>query len=240
MSRITHILLDFFGTLVDYSAVATERRHAECYTLLQSVGYTREYLDFVSQWDAAFEEFHRRAQLDWCEYSLDEVCHYFLTQACAQAPRLELVQRFRDAYVQEWNQGIRYVAGIEALLRDLSDRFALALVTNTCYAPLVYEHLRALGIEHFFSAIVTSIEHGKKKPSPCIFRRALDLSHGTVETAVHVGDSFDADYQGARAAGIDCLLIDPQHRYPVPADRRIESVTDLRARLLEPTAAAPD
>src|SRR5512133_894932 len=233
MSRITHVLLDFFGTLVNFADLGADEMHARSYALLRSTGYDQAYDHYVQEWDASFEDFNRQSQVDLREYALDEVCRAFLTRAYARPPSTELVEQFRDAYVQDWNHWMRYPPGIEALVRDLSSRYALALVTNTCHAPLVRGHLQSLGVECCFSAIVTSIEEGKRKPSPSIFARALELTLGSAETSVHVGDSYEADYLGAKAAGIDCLLIDPHRRYPIPAEHRIDSVLDLRARLLD-------
>jgi putative hydrolase of the HAD superfamily len=75
------------------------------------------------------------------------------------------------------------------------------------------------------------VEHGKRKPSSCIFERALASSAGTPETSVYVGDSFEADYLGATRAGIECWLIDPKHRHDVPETARLGHILEIRARL---------
>jgi putative hydrolase of the HAD superfamily len=89
-----------------------------------------------------------------------------------------------------------------------------------------------MGVAHLFEHVVTSVEHGKRKPSACIFEHALALSTGGPETSVYVGDSFDADYVGATNAGLRCLLIDPQRLHAIPERARLEHVIETRARLL--------
>ena len=83
---------------------------------------------------------------------------------------------------------------------------ALAVVSNfdSRLSPL----LEALGIASFFDAVVCSGEVGVAKPDRAIFAHALAALGVEAPEALHVGDSRKADYDGARAAGIDALLVD--------------------------------
>ena len=49
---------------------------------------------------------------------------------------------------------------------------------------------------------------GARKPDPAIFTPALEIAGCGPEEALHVGDTFEEDAAGARAAGIRSLLID--------------------------------
>jgi FMN phosphatase YigB (HAD superfamily) len=68
------------------------------------------------------------------------------------------------------------------------------------------------------------------KPSPLIFRAALELVGCEAECAVMVGDSPADDVAGARAVGMRALLLDRAGRFPDAADR-IESLTELPVAL---------
>ena len=162
---------------------------------------------------------------------MDALCGTFLQRVLSRTPDDELVGRLRDTFLGEWNQGVAYIPGVPELLAELADRFTLVLVTNTHHADLVHGHLQALGVARYFATVITSVEHGKRKPSPCIFERALALSSGKPETSVYVGDSFSTDYRGALDAGLRCLLIDPQRRHDVPDTARLADVLEARARL---------
>lgn len=232
MSDITHVLFDLFGTLVDYAQANDRRAYARSYDWLVEAGYSSSYGQFESQWDGVFEEFHRRAQLDCVEYSLDEVCRTFLARMLGRPPEHDAISALRDAYVADWSEGVRSHDDLPTLLRELATHYVLGVVSNTCHAPLVHGQLRHLGIAPLFAAIVTSVEHGKRKPSPCIFQRGLDLISGRAAQTIYVGDSYEADYLGARAAGLDCWLIDPKQSRPVPADHRLRDVFELRRRLI--------
>jgi|GEM_PF-6083261 len=91
---------------------------------------------------------------------------------------------------------------------------------------LIHDHLAAMGIETYFAQIITSVEVGIRKPHPAIFARALTDLQIAPHQALYVGDTYTDDYQGATAANIRCVLIDPQQRYPQVPDR-IATLLDL-------------
>jgi putative hydrolase of the HAD superfamily len=75
----------------------------------------------------------------------------------------------------------------------------LAVVANwDCALP---EHLGRLGLDTYFSAILTSAAAGSAKPDPAIFRMALTRLGAEPTRSVHVGDEA-VDEEGARAAGM--------------------------------------
>jgi putative hydrolase of the HAD superfamily len=231
MSTLTHVLFDFFGTLVAYNHSRIAQPLTRSHQLLLAAGARVGYDEFAAGWDATFEAHEQRALLSMDEFSLDAVCGAYLQRALPQPPDGALIARFRDTFLDEWNQGVRDLPGVPALLAELAQRFTLVLVTNTHHAPLVHGHIVRMAIDSHFHSVITSVEHGRRKPSPCIFQRALELASGRPESAVYVGDSFAADYQGALQAGLRPLLIDPEQRHPVPAEHRIADVLDTRALL---------
>ena len=64
-----------------------------------------------------------------------------------------------------------------------------------------------LELEPLLDGIVTSAGAGARKPSPAIFEQALALAGVRPDEAIHVGDTLDEDVAGARAAGIEPVLI---------------------------------
>jgi putative hydrolase of the HAD superfamily len=229
---VTHVLFDFFGTLVTYSDSRVTQGYPRSHDVLLTEGARVTYAGFLAQWEETCAQFEARAQRDLVEYSMDAVCDAFLRLVLPRAPDLDVVGRFRDCYLGEWNKGVRYIPSLAGLLDDLSQRFALAVVTNTHHADLIHRHLEAMNVGHYFRAVVTSIEHGKRKPSRCIFDRALEATAGTPEQSVYVGDSYPADYVGAVQAGLRCLLIDPQSQSDVPARDRLSDVLETGEGLL--------
>lgn len=87
--------------------------------------------------------------------------------------------------------------------------------------------LARLGLAPLLDGIVTSAEVGARKPAAAVFERALQIAEAPAADAVHVGDSLEEDVLGARAAGIEPILVvrDPAGlpRPPAPADVRVIS-----------------
>lgn len=87
--------------------------------------------------------------------------------------------------------------------------------------------LAALGLAPLLDGVVTSAMAGARKPSPAIFERALALVGSAPGEAIHVGDSFDEDVAGARAAGIEPILMRRSGRGTVDGVRTISSLAEL-------------
>lgn len=72
----------------------------------------------------------------------------------------------------------------------------------------LYSVLKALQLNDFFSSVTISTEIGAAKPSSQIFRSALQKHDCLAEAALHIGDSFKEDYQGAQLAGLQAIWLD--------------------------------
>lgn len=70
------------------------------------------------------------------------------------------------------------------------------------------------------AGIIDSGVVGVAKPDPRIFELALAVVGATPDRAIHVGDAYQYDVRGARAAGVHPVLIDPLDiRADVDCDR---------------------
>ena len=75
-------------------------------------------------------------------------------------------------------------------------------------------------------AVLTSHAHGKTKPHESIFRAMLDLLGVGADEAVMVGDTVDDDVEGARAVGMQAVLLDREGRYP-ELEGRLDDLREL-------------
>jgi HAD superfamily hydrolase (TIGR01509 family) len=88
---------------------------------------------------------------------------------------------------------------VETLERLRKRGLSLAVVANwDCALP---EQLSRLGLDRFFSTVVTSACAGAVKPDPAIFLFALERLGAEPARTLHVGDE-STDEEGARAAGM--------------------------------------
>lgn len=76
------------------------------------------------------------------------------------------------------------------------------------------DYLEELGIAHFFDLALVAGEVAAWKPQPEIFFHALERLGAIPEETLYVGDNFYADVVGARRAGLQPVLIDPDEVFP--------------------------
>ncbi|MCU7937616.1 MAG: HAD family hydrolase [Candidatus Thiodiazotropha sp. (ex Dulcina madagascariensis)] len=98
-------------------------------------------------------------------------------------------------------------------LHRLAQNFTLALVADIWSPKKMWLRTFAeAGIAGLFQATSFSSEHGVVKPSPKPFRLVLKQLGTKPQAALVIGDSVRRDLGGAKAAGIDCILVgDERH-----------------------------
>ncbi|MEP6914174.1 MAG: HAD family hydrolase [Acidobacteriota bacterium] len=104
------------------------------------------------------------------------------------------------------NLKLTVVSNANGKLRALFDRLAL----SGCVDCLLDSH-----------------DEGIEKPDPRLFEIALARSNARRDTTIHVGDIYQIDVVGARAAGLRGVLLDAAGLYPDADCPRVHSLADL-------------
>ncbi len=114
---------------------------------------------------------------------------------------------------------------VRGVLETLEVRgYRLGIVSNWSWD--LRERVRQVDLDRFFEVIWASAYAGCNKPHPDIFHQALARMDPPLspERVLYVGDSYRHDVVGARAAGIDPVLLD---RDSTAADPDCPVVSDL-------------
>ena len=138
--------------------------------------------------------------------------------------------RLADAQRENYLRHERAVPGsIEAIAGLRAAGYVLAIVSNNTRSEQLGK-LERLGMIDAFSEIVVSADHGINKPDARLFHVALDRLGVSVAEAVHVGDSWSADVEGATNAEIQPIWF---NRFGATAMRSgVPEVADLRDLLV--------
>ena len=83
----------------------------------------------------------------------------------------------------------------------------LRIVVVSNWDRSLHEALAATGLADLVDGAISSAEAGAAKPDRAIFERALAVAGVRARDALHVGDSVEADVEGARAAGIGAVWL---------------------------------
>jgi putative hydrolase of the HAD superfamily len=102
----------------------------------------------------------------------------------------------------------------------------IGLVSNSARDVHAFASHHGLAID----AGISSFHHGKTKPHASIFRAVLDLLEVAPAEAAMVGDTIDADVEGAVAIGMRAVLVDRLGRHP-EFEPRIDDLYALPAAL---------
>ena len=123
------------------------------------------------------------------------------------------------------------IAGMFELVAELSARgVPVGIISNS--EGRLAELVEELGHSALFPVIVDSGRVGIDKPDARIFQHAAGLLGVSLEELVHVGDAWEADVMGARAAGAHAVWFSPTDDRVLP-DRVIacKDAAQLRAVL---------
>jgi HAD superfamily hydrolase (TIGR01662 family) len=163
---------------------------------------------------AAVEDLEHHPELDHDEEIWVRFTEDIVRGMGGDGPR---VREVAVAITSGWLQSENFelyedVLPVLAQLREAG--LAIGLVSNTSRDLTSFVRHFCLNVDAWISSGV----HGKVKPSPTIFRAALELLGVEPEAAVMVGDSPLDDVEGARALGMQAFLIDREGRFPERAD----------------------
>jgi len=90
----------------------------------------------------------------------------------------------------------------------------------------IIDHLE---LREYFDFVIPSLEIGIEKPNEGIFREALQRAQVAPNEALHIGDSFEDDYLGAKSAGWHArlLLRNGERVHFILEDKPLQSLLDI-------------
>jgi putative hydrolase of the HAD superfamily len=158
---------------------------------------------------AAFAEVKRHPELDHDE----EIWILFTEQIIRGMGGVGPTYEAAVEMERGWMKAAHFALYDDALpaLEELRARgLKLGLLSNS--ARDLDEFVVHHGLE--VDAVLTSYSHGKTKPHESIFWALLERLGVEPAEAVMIGDTIEDDVEGARAIGMQAVLLDRDDRYP--------------------------
>jgi HAD superfamily hydrolase (TIGR01549 family) len=203
------VFLDFYNTLVRFWPPLDEIQQAACRELGLNVskeGVRKGYVladDFMSQ---------ENAVLPLADRNPEERGRFFAEyeRLILQGAGIDVTTRLAE---QVWQMAIQVPKDFDLFEDvvpglDLLKKRGITLGVISNLRQDMDQLCRKLGLEPYLNFCVTSAEAGAEKPHPPIFLAALKRAQVSPEEAVHVGDQYRSDVEGAKAVGIVPVLID--------------------------------
>lgn len=181
-NKITTVLFDFDGTLVDTNEVIIQSFQ---YTFMKVLGEEKPVEDIIRTFGEPLA----------------------LTMSkMLDIPPEEAMEIYRSYHYQKFEELIRIFPGMMALIKELKKRgYKLAIVTSRLRNTTI-QGLKKYDMEQYFDYIVTADDTDKHKPDPTPIAIALEKLNSRPEEALMVGDSM-FDILCAHNAGVKSVLV---------------------------------
>lgn len=211
LGKVKAVIFDYIGTLVNCTGYSMDASKNKLYTALVDEGFKVDKNGFLEAYSRAHEKYRvvRYRQLRevtnavWVAEALNEI-GYKVTPEDAH------VKAALNVFFKDFIDSLQLRAGALKLFEKAAVHGKVGLLSNFTYAPVVYFSLNQLGVSRYFNTVVVSEENGWRKPSPHIFKDALDRLQVTADEAVYIGDSPLEDVKGAKDAGLRVVFVRSQ------------------------------
>jgi len=203
LSSIKAICFDFGNTLVEYGPSQVAYQYENLKNVLTAL-FGRCDMDRLKairdrQIVAPFSNGYR-------ENDLRTLCEELIGELYDIVPEKDQIDVLMDARYHAFVDVINITDGVLTLLRKLSQRYQLGLLSNYPCGRSIRDSLNKIALSDMFEAIVISGEVGYAKPHAKPFEKLLNTLSLSSSECVYVGDNWLADIQGAKRIGMAAIL----------------------------------
>lgn len=231
--RLPYVLFDLGSTLIyfegDWPTVMAQALQSST-EYLRSLGYNLDSKSFPQAYYTIIQEFYRKRNDKFVEYTSDQVLKEALrSNSYPKPPPDHLRQSLKVMYsvLQSHWFVEKDAAPMLTALRERGHH--LAIVSNAADDDDVQTLVDNAKLRPYFDFILTSAVAGVRKPSPKIFEDALARWKARPEQAAMVGDTITADIAGANQMGIASVWI--MRRADTPENRTFARIYPPRASI---------
>ncbi len=205
MKQITDIFFDLDHTLWDFdtnSALAFDKifkkNHPEVFT------------------ERFIEKYIPINQACWKLYQIDKMTHHELRysrlkqsfDAINYIISDEDIHKIADDYIEFLPEFNHLFEDAIEVLEYLIPNYNLHIITNG-FANVQNKKISNSNLGSYFKTITNSEMAGAKKPNPVIFEHALQIAKATKNNSIMIGDSLEADIEGALNFGMKAIFFNP-------------------------------
>lgn len=222
-----HIFFDLDHTIWDFDKNAEETL-TELYNhyALDQYGLN-SCTDFI-------KTYAHHNQLLWSAYHLGQISKETLRSERFYKTFIEMgiapekvPHSFEEDYVRLSPTKTNLFEGSATVLKYLQEKYTLHIISNG-FKETTLLKMATCSLNPYFSNVIISEDVGVNKPDPLIFEHALNLAGADKAESIMIGDSLEADIQGAQAFGMDAIFFNPNKlEKPAYVSRQIHHLEEL-------------
>ncbi|MBT6082192.1 MAG: noncanonical pyrimidine nucleotidase, YjjG family [Polaribacter sp.] len=115
-----------------------------------------------------------------------------------------LIYLIADQYIEHLADFNHLFDGAIEILDYLNQKYTLHIITNG-FEEIQTKKMINSKIYHYFEKVITSESVGVKKPNLKVFKHALEIANANIDQAIMIGDSIEADINGALGVGMKAI-----------------------------------
>ena len=212
VNRISDIFFDLDHTLWDF-----EKNSALTFELIFSkLNCKVEINDFLAHYNPINQNcwrLYRQNKISQKELRIQRLVQTF--NALNIKIKVKELKEISNQYIENLSKFPYLFEGANDLLKHLKKNYKLHIITNG-FDRVQNFKIKNSGLKPYFNFIFTAEKVGFKKPHPKIFETAMNTVGSTPYSSLMIGDTFEADIQGALKLGMQALHFnshnEPEHK----------------------------
>jgi len=202
IENITDIFFDLDHTLWDF-----EKNSELTFAKIFALNHPEVHID------SFIEKYIPINQACWKLYQYDKITHEELRynrlkhsfDAIEYSISDDQIAVIAQEYIDLLPDNNHLFEGAFEILDYLKNKYNLHIITNG-FADVQDRKIKNSRLDGYFVSITNSETAGVKKPNPIIFEHALRAANAKKAQSVMIGDSLDADVEGALQIGLDAIF----------------------------------
>ncbi|MDN3492683.1 YjjG family noncanonical pyrimidine nucleotidase [Winogradskyella bathintestinalis] len=138
----------------------------------------------------------------------------------------DMIHHLSQAYIDNLSSFNHLFTGTIEILDYLKEKYQLHIITNG-FEEAQDKKITTSNIKQYFKTITNSDMVGVKKPNPKIFNFALELAKAKPHESIMIGDSLEADIEGAHKIGMDTIHFDYNDAHNSHGYKRVTNLKTL-------------
>ncbi|MDY2587468.1 YjjG family noncanonical pyrimidine nucleotidase [Winogradskyella aquimaris] len=138
-----------------------------------------------------------------------------------------VIDQLSVAYIDHLTTFNHLFEGTIDILNYLRTKYHLHIITNG-FEEAQERKMKNANIRDYFKTITNSEMVGVKKPNPKIFNFALESAKARPEESVMIGDSLEADIEGAHNIGMETIHFDYRNLNNANGFKRVTTLRSIK------------
>lgn len=215
MARYKNIFFDLDDTLWHFSANAEES--------FREVYFKHGLDNYFDSFETFYSIYQKRNKELWVEYGDGDITKEELNRQRFLYPLQavgindeELAKKYSDDFfaIIPFKSGL--IPDAKEVLEYLSSCGYRLFILSNGFRELQYQKMRSGGIDKYFKKVILSEDIHVHKPYPEIFNFALSATQSRLQDSLMVGDSWEADIEGAKGVGMHQMYFNYSKRTDLP------------------------